>query len=743
MRLTKIFFLICLSLCVSVFAQQKYDFGFTYSKGVPVMDGQYIYFDYPFYGGMNAMQFGRMDCNGDGIKDLVAFDVHGNRLKVFLQQGDQFIFAPHYSAYFPQLSGFMQLVDFDKDGKEDIFTYNNAGIKVYRNISDTIPKFELFTDRILSTYYAGRPKINLFCTPADYLVIQDLDGDGDVDILAFWSLGKYVDFHKNMSMERYGNCAYLDFEVVDRCWGHFSESGEDNQIQLNDYCSQSAIDKQKRHTGSTMLVGDFNGNGLFDLVLGDMDYPMVMYLQNGGTADSAHFIAVSSDFPTAQCPIDLYAMPCSMLLNISSDTLKDLLVSPFDVSYNKSENKESVWWYKNVGTKQNPDFQLQTKSFLQENMLDFGSCAFPIFADIDNDGLIDLLVGNAGYFDSASTSAYSLTCHYSASLAYLKNVGTAQYPEFKLITDDFLNLRSQGYAMLYPSVADLNGDGKNDILLLVNGNYLLYFENNTNNGQMSYHTPVPYFSNLSFADTLYSIQLVDINNNGLMDLLAGTKGGKLNLYINKGTAQNADFYLDITNLGGVDVRDYDKSYFGFATPYLFEDKLFVGTENGKIVYYGAIKSRLHETWTPIIEEQFYVFDNHVIKINEGIKTALTLADINQDGFPEMVVGNLAGGLSFFSGVEPPDITLNVEENIFADKVSVYPNPCTDYVFCENTIGEKIVHISIYNIVGQCLKNEKINHTFAKIDMQSWSAGVYFLFIKLQSNKLLVKKIVKY
>ena len=81
--------------------------------------------------------------------------------------------------------------------------------------------------------------------------------------------------------------------------------------------------------------------------------------------------------------------------------------------------------------------------------------------------------------------------------------------------------------------------------------------------------------------------------------------------------------------------------------------------------------------------------------------------------------------------------------MWKNKISIYPNPCVDYVFCETPTGENVAYISVYNIVGQCLKNEKINHTFAKIDIQSLSAGVYFLSIKLQSNKMIVKKIVKY
>jgi hypothetical protein len=73
------------------------------------------------------------------------------------------------------MQGFMHLLDFDGEGKEDIFTYQTAGIKVYKNVSDTVLKFELFTEQILSTYYQNQNPVNLFCTDGDYVAVADMD----------------------------------------------------------------------------------------------------------------------------------------------------------------------------------------------------------------------------------------------------------------------------------------------------------------------------------------------------------------------------------------------------------------------------------------------------------------------------------------------------------------------------------------------------------------------------------------
>ncbi|MDR1459487.1 MAG: VCBS repeat-containing protein, partial [Bacteroidales bacterium] len=558
-------------ICIqNLFSQELHDYGFVKDISIAVMRGDsnsspYLY---PLTGGMNNVQFGWLDCDGDGTKDLIAFDVHGSRILPFLKTAHGYEYAPHYAHYFPQMTGFMQLIDFDKDGKEDIFTYHEAGIKVYRNISTTSLQFELFTEQILSIYNPGRNPINLFCTEGDYVVIRDIDGDGDVDILAFWSLGKYIDYHKNKSIEQHGTPAYLTFELENRCWGLFSESNEYNAIILDDDCKGNSL-KSHRHTGSTMLSFDENGNGLPDLLLGDMDYPNLFLLTNGGTANVARMVSKDSLFPSYDTPIQLYSMPCPLLVDVDGDGLEDLLVSPFDLTLTKSENKESVWYYKNTGTSQHPRFTLQTKSFLQEEMLDFGSGAYPVLYDMDGDGLLDLLVGNYGYYDSTTSNGYSITCYYSAAVAYFRNTGSKSKPVFSLVTEDLADLRKLGYTSLIPSVGDLNGDGKPDILLGTATHNLIYLENNSASSEtLTFSSPVFNYKSLSVSNYA-AVQLFDLDKDGLTDLITGNQNGKISCYRNTGTGSEPTFTPWNDSLGKINVRDFDYSYFGYATPCFF------------------------------------------------------------------------------------------------------------------------------------------------------------------------------
>ena len=119
-------------------------------------------------GGLNACQFGRMDLDGDGKKDLLVFDRHGDRLLCFINHGGEgeirYDYTSEYDASFPKLNGWAVFADYDGDGKEDIFTYSKGwvGIKVFRNRSVSgPPQFDLVVSPYL-TSWQGEGEVNLF-----------------------------------------------------------------------------------------------------------------------------------------------------------------------------------------------------------------------------------------------------------------------------------------------------------------------------------------------------------------------------------------------------------------------------------------------------------------------------------------------------------------------------------------------------------------------------------------------------
>lgn len=735
--------------CIAVFAtatatfsQNFYDFGFTRSQNITVHHPDEQFFHFPWTGGINSVSCHEFDLNGDEYLDLVCFEKHGNRLLTFINNGFadscSYTFAPAYARQFPELHDWVIFRDFDRDGKSDIFTYGTAGISVYRNISDENGcHFELINTQIQSLQFGNFT--NLYASPDDYLAIEDVDGDGDLDILNFWLLGKYVHFHKNYSMEEYGDCDHLEFRLEDECWGHFEEGGEDNSILLNSSCGQK--EEPTRHVGSTLLVKDLTGNGLPDLVLGDIDFPNLVYLQNGGTLEDALMVAQDTAFPNPQEPIQLFSMPVLNFVDVDNDGVEELIASPADPVLNKSKDLNSVWLYRhNIQTS---EYKKVTEGFLQNQMIDVGSGATPLFYDWDNDGLVDLFIGNYGSYDTSVYINGFLTSTFSSSISYYKNVGSESEPEFQLITNDFGGLRQLGLLGLHPAFGDLDGNGTIDMLCGTTDGTVVKFTNRSNDPQHpDFDEPDFSFITHDFGDYAHP-QLFDLDRDGHEDLLVGNRRGRIAYLRNVSSTQIADFQLITDTLGGVDVRDAQNSYFGFCTPVFFrndndETLLFCGNEQGKIFFYKQIDNNLNGSFRQE-ESLFEMEGSWRATIREGLRSAPAVADINNDGHLDLVVGNYAGGVSYFMGVTPPPVGINEHGELTNRlKAEVFPNPATDHFSIrlpKATTGQ----LCIMDATGRMILSQNINNQyFIEIDCPNFKSGIYFGKISDSHFKIIIQ-----
>src|SRR6218665_2066370 len=201
---------------------------------ITVLENNYV-LKMPWNNGLNYSNLSTCELNFDGKKDLVAYDrlnqFGTGRFRCFLNSGNsgeiKYTAGPEYSYAFPQVSNWAVLLDYNCDGKEDIFCSTNSGIMVYKNVSvaPTL-SFTLEKPLLYSYYFPNVPTSywNLYASTAGVPGIADFDGDGDLNILSFRALGIFAEYHKNLSQERYGNCDSLVFERAEDCWVKFSES---------------------------------------------------------------------------------------------------------------------------------------------------------------------------------------------------------------------------------------------------------------------------------------------------------------------------------------------------------------------------------------------------------------------------------------------------------------------------------------------------------------------------------------
>jgi len=89
---------------------------------------------YPYVGGFNNPIFSNIDLNNDGLEDLYIFEYSDKTHHSFIQEASSWKWKEDQCTYFPEMESWAFLIDYNKDGASDIFTFafkNNPGILVY------------------------------------------------------------------------------------------------------------------------------------------------------------------------------------------------------------------------------------------------------------------------------------------------------------------------------------------------------------------------------------------------------------------------------------------------------------------------------------------------------------------------------------------------------------------------------------------------------------------------------------
>lgn len=713
-----------------------------------VMENGYV-LKMPWANGLNFVNVSSADLNLDGRKDLVVFD-HQNQysqghFRCFINtglSGKQRYRIDNDMAYMlPLADSWATFVDYDHDGREDLFCAGNNLIKVYRNVSTSsnTPAFVLFKKAIITNYNPGGTPFNapLYSSVVGVPGITDVDNDGDYDILTFTSSGFSVDFHKNMSKELYGNSDSLVFENLSGCWGDLFESncGVDFN-QCNGRYAGATIsgdpNHKELHAGSCLACLDADGDLDKDIVMGDITCDKLIYVHNSGNSSAPLFNDTSSVYPNFHnnntLPVRLNNFPCAYFEDVDGDNVKDLLASPNTFG---SDNFNSLWYYQNTSSTGTVNFSFVKKNFLQDEMIEVGQNSFPVLFDYDLDGKKDLLIGNYGYYMNKSLAA---------RLTLYRNTGTSTVPSFSLITRDYGGLSAHGLNFAIPTVGDIDGDGDVDICIGTSAGQVHWLQNTAGQGNpcnfsVFKNNPFQFTANTAIA----APQLFDLDQDGKLDLILGNKRGRLSYYRNIGTATTPSFTLITDSLGKVDVSNIPAQYGtdGYSVPFFYNDngmKLLVGSVTGKIYQYSVPANVL---------ANYNLVSSFVNGYYEGAQSSVCYEDLNGDSKRDLLVGNVGGGLSYFTS-NSPFLAVNEVNRNSGTLVSCHPNPAAGLIQVEiSGLEVRNSELVMKDLSGREVLRFEEGLNQQTLNISSLATGVYLLEIKINNAEYsTTKKIVK-
>ncbi len=335
----------------------------------------------PFAGGVAAPRPQWRDVDGDGDLDLLV-QTYANAITLWERVGQ----APTDLAWKTdhwhdlRVGQWARVADLDGDGDGDLLTEEPlSGVRFYERTSGG------FAEPIgpLIDAASGDP---ISADRQNVPALADVTCDGVLDLMQAQVDGTLTVF-EGLGPDDSG---VPRFRLLEREWPGVLVIGDQKStsspFEFDDYGpSLSSSTGERRHGASALDVADVDGDGDNDLIWGDFFSPSLYLLENDGTCPAPSFHIATTAFPTSALRTAGYN--AAAVSDVNGDGRDDLTVGVVGGAFGTAPLRNLHLLTQRVdGT-----FARVTDALVPG--IDAGSGSAPAWGDLDGDGDADLIVG--------------------------------------------------------------------------------------------------------------------------------------------------------------------------------------------------------------------------------------------------------------------------------------------------------------------------------------------------------------
>jgi len=181
-----------------------------------------------------------------------------------------------------------------------------------------------------------------------------------------------------------------------------------------------------------------------------------------------------------------------------------------------------IWLFLNLGGKESPRYDSGTKLKAGGKEIKVRGPSYPYLVDWNEDGKVDLLVGNGGGY-----------------LHLFLNQGDGNFAPGVMVKAGGKDVDVGSRAS--PCVADWNEDGKKDLVMGNGSGEIFVYLNEGTNQQPAFGKPLKVNGGSLDVGSDSSPDVVDWNGDGKKDLVIGNDSGEIIVFLNQGTNHEPQF----------------------------------------------------------------------------------------------------------------------------------------------------------------------------------------------------------